>query len=329
MVRLAQDFKPIDALYPPEPILAGLGKSACEEVLVQTQTHCFYKPVTIQQATRFRAANPNCSVVAGGTDLGVVYNKRSREMPVALSLGGIVAMQQARVEGGAIMLGGCTPLSVLARIADEHLPELSRFMEWFGSPLIRNAGTVGGNLMTGSPIGDLIPALIALAADIELTGTGGSRSIAIGQFYSGYRQTVSRPDELLTSVRIPLPDVAQMLKLYKVSRRKDLDISAFSAAIYLDRPDRIIQDIRIIFGGVAPTALRLVQTESVLRGHRPTFELFEHAASIATQEVSPISDVRGSAEYRRTLAGNILLKYWHEMFGEQPTMVNEVKSESD
>jgi xanthine dehydrogenase small subunit len=157
--------------------------------------------------------------------------------------------------------------------------------------------------------------MIALGAEIDMAGLSGTRRVPIGQFYTGYRKTVLAEDELVTAVRIPLLGESQSIKLYKVSRRKDLDISSFGAAIWIQKFNGIIEDIRLAFGGVGPMVLRLPKTESILRGHAPTLERFEQAAEIATEEVTPISDVRGSAEYRRTLAGNILIKFWHETIG--------------
>jgi xanthine dehydrogenase small subunit len=309
-------LKSVDALYPPAAMLPDLSTAAGEEVRIDTATRRFFKPVTIAQAVRFRLDNPNCTVIAGGTDLGVVYNKRVREIPVALSLGGIASLRATSLDRGVMHLGAATTLTDLQSIAQNQLPELADFMEWFGSPLIRNAGTLGGNLVTGSPIGDTLPAMIALGAEIELTGLTHTRCVPIEQFYSGYRKTVLAADELVTSVRIPLLGESQTLKLYKISRRKDLDISSFGAAIWMLRTNGIIEDLRLAFGGVGPMVIRMLRTEALLRGKPPTIELFEQAGEVARDEVTPISDVRGSAEYRRTLAGNILLKFWHEVIGE-------------
>jgi xanthine dehydrogenase small subunit len=308
-------LKSMDQIYPPAGMLKELEALATEEVRIETSFRRFYKPSTIEQAVRFKNDNPDCTVIAGGTDLGVVYNKRIREIDVALSLSGIASLQVVRVEQDAIHFGAGVNLTDFQSVTLRHLPELGLFMEWFGSPLIRNAGTIGGNVVTASPIGDTIPALIALGAEIEITGLTSKRTIPIGDFYCGYRKTVLGSDELVTAVRIPLLTSTQCLKLYKVSRRKDLDISSFGAAIWMEQSNGIIEDIRLAFGGVGPMVLRLPKAEAILRGQHPTLDLFEYAGEIARQEVTPITDVRGSADYRRTLAGNILSKFWHEVFG--------------
>jgi xanthine dehydrogenase small subunit len=304
--------KSLESLYPSATLYSELLAASVELVRIETADRRFCKPVALKAASQYRVENPGCSVIAGGTDVGVVCNKRIREIKVAMSLAGLPSLRESHVSSDAIHIGaGCT-LAKLQSLAQEHLPELGRFMDWFGSPLIRNAGTVGGNLVTGSPIGDTIPAMIALGAEIELTGLSGVRSVPVGTFYTGYRQTVLADDELVTAVKIPLLKAGQLLRLYKVSRRKDLDISSLGAAIWIERSGQIITQIRLAFGGVGPTVMRLPETEAVLRGQPATLENFERAAEVARLEVKPISDVRGSAEYRRTLAGNILLKFWHE-----------------
>jgi xanthine dehydrogenase small subunit len=308
------NLRPIDALYPPDALLAELPRAAGEEVRIDAGHRKFYKPTAIQRAARFRGDNPGCVVIAGGTDMGVVYNKRMRAIDVALSTGGLSDLRAIRVDAGALYVGACATLTALERAALEHLPELGRFLAWFGSPLIKNAGTLGGNLVTGSPIGDTIPALMVLGAQIELAGLAGSRRVPIDQFYTGYRKTVLGPDELVTGVQIPLLRPGETFKLYKVSRRKDLDISSFGAAIWLRRSGSVIEDIRIAYGGVGPMVMRMSNAEAVLRGQPAALDRFEHAGDVARAEVTPITDVRGSEQYRRALAANILVKFWHDAF---------------
>ena len=308
------EIRSLDSLYPPGPILNMISK--LEEVLVQAGPKKFYKPVTLAAATKFRRENPNCSVIAGATDLGVVYNKRLREIDIALSLSGIPELRGISVASGVLRIGAGNSLTELEQITLEYLPEFGRFLAWFGSPLIKNAGTVGGNLVTGSPIGDTLPPWIVLQAEIEVAGVAGSRTVPISQFYSGYRTTVLGPDELVMGVRVRLLNADDDFKLYKVSRRKDLDISTFSAAIWMRRQAGRVAEVRLAFGGVGPMVLRMTKTEAALAGQPATLEQFERAAEIAREEVTPITDVRGSNAYRRTLAGNILLKFWHEVISE-------------
>ena len=392
-------LKPIDALYPPGPIAAELSAAAAEDVVIQTRTRRLYKPATLAAACRFRAENPGCVVVAGGTDLGVVYNKRVRAIDVALSIGGMPELRGLRLDpagagggdhvaggggggGGAgtngsvtnnsggnddrlagsagivLYVGAGEPLSAVERAAREHLPELGKFMAWFGSPLIKNAGTIGGNLVTGSPIGDTIPALMALEAEVEIAGPSSAgtgvarRRVPIGSFYTGYRKTVLGPGELVVGVRLPIPAAGDVYRLYKISRRKDLDISTFGAAVWMRlttagpgndgrRGERdgsggrpagdvpVVADVRLAFGGVGPMVMRMARTEAELRGKPATLETFEAAGEVAAAEVTPITDVRGSEVYRRTLARNLLLKVWHDAVGGGDVPANGSPTDSN
>jgi xanthine dehydrogenase small subunit len=311
-----QHLKSLDVLYPPGPIVQALSAAGADEVRVESGSRKFYKPMAIDRATRFRAENPDCVVVAGATDLGVVYNKRTRALDVVLSTAALAELRGITCDGDAMHVGACASLTALEHAALKHLPELGKFLAWFGSPLIKNAGTLGGNIVTGSPIGDTIPALMALEAEVDIAGALGSRRVPMSQFYTGYRKTVLAPDELVTGVRIPLPKPGETFKLYKVSRRKDLDISSFGAAIWMKQSNGTIDDVRIVYGGVGPMVMRMSKAEAALRGNAPTLERFDHAAKLARDEVTPITDVRGSEQYRRTLAHNILLKFWHEEIGQ-------------
>lgn len=312
-------LKSIDQLYPPGPILAALAPAAAEQVTLETATRKFYKPVTVEQAAQFRAHHPACAIVSGATDVGVQRNKGTRRINVAMSTAALASLRQIHRDGDTLCVGAGASLTQLQQAARSHLPELAEFLEWFGSPMIRNAATLAGNLVNASPIGDTIPALFVLDAQVELAGPQGRRWVNINQFYTGYRQTVLGPGEIVASARIPLPAPGDVYKLYKVSKRKDLDISGFGAAFWMRPAGRTIGDIRIAYGGVAPTVIRLPRTEQLLRGRVGSLELFEQAGLVAREEISPISDVRGSADYRHTLAGNILLRFWHDLGQDDST----------
>lgn len=309
-------LKSLNTLYPPERFASDLSLAAAEAVRIETQTRRFFKPTSVADACRFRGDNPGCVVVAGATDVGVFHNKRVRDVTAALAIGSLAELQGTRVDGDAIYAGAAASLTELENVSLEHLPQLGRFLAWFGSPLIKNAGTIGGNLVNASPIGDTIPAMIALGAEVDIAGATHTRCVPIGDFYTGYRNTVLAPDELLTGVRIPIPRRDEIFKLYKVSRRKDLDISSFGAAVWMRRePAGEIADVRIAYGGVGPMVLRITGAEEVIRGATPTLDVFHDAARLAAEQVTPITDVRGSDVYRRALSRNILLRFWHEVFG--------------
>jgi xanthine dehydrogenase small subunit len=279
----------------------------------------FFKPTTVKDACRFLINHPGCTVLAGGTDVGVQRNKGTRPKATILSLAGL-GLEQRTTDNGQLTCGAGTSLADFESALADVIPEFSRYMDWFGSPPIRNAGTIGGNIATGSPIGDLLPPLMVLDAEIELIGVDGIRTVPINGFYTGYRESVLKPGELITAVTIPIPRATDRLRLYKVSKRKDLDISTVSAAIRIAIEADTIKSAAVAMGGVGPTPMRLANTEAALLGRPATEATFDAAAVVAAGEVRPISDVRGSAAYRARVAGNLVRKfYFDEFVGGVPT----------
>ncbi len=267
------------------------------------------KPATLADALKWRKEFPTATVLAGGTDLGVVWNKGKRELKSLLCIGNVRDLRIAEITADGIVLGAAATITEFENITADALPEYARMLERFGSPPIKNAGTIGGNLANGSPIGDSMPGLFVLDAEVELNSMSGSRRVNINDFYTGYRKNVMRPDELLTRVIMPLPREDELFFVEKISKRRDLDISSFAAAIWLKLEGAMIRRVRIAYGGVAPTIVRLPKTEQFLAGQDLSEDVFRAAAQMARAEVKPISDVRGSAEYRSTLAANVLVKF--------------------
>jgi xanthine dehydrogenase small subunit len=274
----------------------------------------FCAPATLDEAIAFKRDHPGCTIVQGGTDVGVWVNKRNYSTPAMLSLSKIASLNELREEDGVIVAGANATLADFETFIADRIPELARILAIFGSPQIKNAGTLVGNIANGSPIGDTLPYLFVAGATLELNG--GARSVPIDRFYLGYRKFDLRPGEIITRVRLSI--VCDTLKLYKVSRRKDLDISAFTAAIRLAMTGDRIDRAGIAYGGVAPTVIRLPRTEAFLTGKSATLDVFEHAGRIARDEIKPISDVRGSADYRLQLAENIMAKCWYDLMPPAP-----------
>ncbi|MEM8782049.1 MAG: FAD binding domain-containing protein [Planctomycetota bacterium] len=309
---------PLNTLYPPRVIAEALNRATAETVDLHTADgRRLFKPATLNDATAWladqHAKGVSPTIISGGTDLGVLNNHRKLRPEIVLTTTALPELQDISVNQGMLSVGGAAPLSQLEDTAQTHLPELAEYLGWFGSPLIRNAGTLAGNLCTASPIGDTAPVLYALGATLELASTTGTRSMPVQDFHTGYRTTELRPDELLTRVDIPLPKRNEHVRFYKVSKRRDMDISTFSAAAWLRVTDRHIEDARLAFGGVGPRVLRMPEAEAELINRPFEYPSFERAADAARAAVRPLSDVRGSAGYRSTLAGNILHKLWHDL----------------
>jgi xanthine dehydrogenase small subunit len=297
-------------------MLRDLGLCSEQRVYLESSGRVFFKPITIADAVGFKGSHPDCVIVSGGTDLGVQVNKGGRELKTVLSTAALSELSEVSVGEDEIAVGANLSIAELGSVVTEAIPEFAAMMDRFGSPQIKNAATLGGNIANASPIGDTLPALFVLNAQVKLTGAKSSRRVNINDFYTGYKQTVAAADELITRVLIPRLGSGELLRLFKVSKRQDLDISTFSAAFWLKLSGERIQDIRIAYGGVGPRIVRLPRTEARLKGSVVSAEIFESAGETALAEISPISDVRGSAEYRNKLAANILRKLYYDLDAE-------------
>ncbi|HEX2122865.1 MAG TPA: FAD binding domain-containing protein [Thermoanaerobaculia bacterium] len=304
----ATDQPKIDELYPGAPIVDAIAQHERDAVRIGH----FFKPVDLDAAIRFKAENPKSVIVQGATDFGVWCNKRGFTAEALLSLDGIEGMGDIRVEDGAIVAGGRASLADFELAVRDVVPELAPIMDRFGSPQIKNAGTLAGNIANASPIADTLPFLFVAGASLELTGLAGTRTVSIRDFYLGYKKLDLKADEIITRIVIPLPSKGETLRLYKVSKRSHLDISSFTAAMLMQRTDGRIDAIRIAYGGVAPVVLRLPKTEEFLAGKSLTRETFAEAGEIARGEVAPISDVRGARDFRLQLAENVLQRFYFD-----------------
>lgn len=308
----------IDDIYPPAPLIDSMSAAAHEPVLIHADGRTFFKPTTLAGAVAFKATDPACVIIAGGTDVGVQMNKSLRDPRVVMTLAGLSDLRQITSSEGMLTVGACATLTELERSTQLCCPELNAMLRRHGSPLIRNAGTLAGNIANGSPIGDAMPALFVLGAEIELASQGGAtRRVDINQFYTGYKTNVMRPDELIARVHIPLPSANELFKLYKVSKRHDLDISSFMAAFHARLRGNVIESIRIAYGGVGPVILRLPKTEAFLTGQPLDEATMAAAGELARTEITPISDVRGSADFRLQLAENFIRRFHAEVTGSQ------------
>jgi xanthine dehydrogenase small subunit len=299
----------IEQLYPSQEMLREFVAIEREPLRAGN----FFKPVELNDAIEFKAANPKCVIVQGATDFGVWCNKRGFTPGAVLSLDGIDGLGELTVDGGQLRVGGRITLTQLEEFVRDKVPELARVLDRFGSPQIKNAGTLAGNIANASPIADTLPFLYVTDARLELTGRGGTRSVPISSFYRGYKTLDLAADEIITRIVIPLPSRNDTLRLYKISKRSHLDISSFTAAMLMRRAGDRIDAIRIAYGGVGPMVLRLPRTESFLTGKSFSLDTLEDAGAIAKEEITPISDVRGSRDFRLQLAENVLKKFYYDV----------------
>lgn len=293
-------------------IAAELATLAADPVRVEADGRTFFSPTTLADATAFKAAGPEVVVVSGATELGVARNKRGYEPRSLLSLARVPGLGGVEVVDNHVSIGANATWADLERDLLPHLPAFGPVVRRFGSPQIRNVGTLAGNVVNGSPIADSLPLLMVLDAELEIAGTTGTRRRPLTGFYTGYKRTDLAPDEVLTRVTFPLPHPADRLRLFKVSRRTDLDIATVGAAVRVREEGGVIRRAAVAYSGVGPTVLRMPKAEAALVSHRFDEATFRRAGRAARAEVTPLTDVRGSKDYRAQLVENILVKFYHE-----------------
>lgn len=274
-------------------------------------------PRTLSEAVEAMAALPH-RPVAGGTDLLVQITGEIGEPPDrVVDLWGLDELRGISLADAALTLGALTTYTEIRRASAvrEQLPALAEAAATIGAAQIQNRGTLGGNAANASPAGDTLPILLAADAELILVSARGERSVGAGAFWPSYRRTALAPDELIARIRFPLPPGRQ-LRFRKVGTRRAQAISKVVLALaWRPAADGSWSDVRVALGSVAATPLRAVRTEAALEGKRPTADSAERAAATLAEELSPIDDVRSTAEYRRAVAARVLHRLIREEGG--------------
>ncbi len=282
-----------------------------------TRVTGFARPADLAEALALLAEHPDATVVAGSTDWGVEANLRGSRASYVVAVDRLPELRGLSTDG-VIEIGAGLTLSEVESALGDTVPLLAQVWPLFASRLIRNGATIGGNLATASPIGDLAPALLALDASLVLASVDGDREVGLADFFTGYRETVLRPGELIRAVRVSTPLAAQTT-FRKIAKRRYDDISSVAVAASLDVVDGTVARARIGLGGVAATPIRALATEALLEGRSWTPETVEAAAVALAAEGTPIGDQRASAAYRSAMLGNALRGWWAETEGRVAT----------
>ncbi|MFP5347695.1 MAG: xanthine dehydrogenase small subunit [Actinomycetes bacterium] len=289
---------------PPQPRPTRLSSGEAE----------FVRPATLADALDLLQRHPDAVLVAGSTDWGVEVNLRGIRAPLVVAVDRLPELRGFDRDDERIEIGAALSLTEIERRLDGSVPLLAELFPQFASRLIRNGATIGGNLGTGSPIGDTPPALLALEATVVLASARGDREVPLSEYFTGYRQSVREPDELIRAVRIPLP-LAPVAAFHKIAKRRFDDISSVALGFALDVEDGVVRKARIGVGGVAATPIRARAAEEALEGQPWTEETVGRAAEVLGSQGTPIDDHRASAAYRAATLGQSL----HKLYAENPT----------
>jgi xanthine dehydrogenase large subunit len=306
---------PLSKLYASQAMYEELAARSEDALVLQARDRIFFRPRSLNDAVEFRGRTPGAVIVGGGTELGLERNVRSIEPNALLSLAGIRELSTITRDGDVLSVGANVTWAELAAYSEGTLPEIHVLTRRFGSPQIRNLASVVGNIAHGSPVADSICLLLISEAELELASSRGMRRVEIKCFYKGPKQTVVAADELITRVLIPLPARDEFVRLYKISKRKEMDVSTFRAGIRIGMRGELIGSAAIAYSGVGPTARRLPGTETFLVGRTFSEATFREAGRQARAEIEPATNIRGSREFRLQLAENILLKFYFDVAG--------------
>jgi len=289
-------------------------------------TPAFYAPATLAEFARLRAAHPGAQILAGSTDVGLWVTKQFRDLGDILFIGNVDELKTIARDAQFLTIGAAASLEdAYAALAADY-PELAELWTRFASLPIRNAGTLGGNVANGSPIGDSMPALIALDAELVLQKGDKTRTLPLDAFYLGYQKTALEPGEFVAAIRVPRPSTDLRFRTYKVSKRYDQDISAVCAAFAVKLSGTRVTSARIAFGGMAATPKRASSAEAALTGAEWN-EASVHAAMTALDaDYQPLTDMRASNAYRSKVARNVLWRFYLETRLDEPLALVDVNA---
>jgi len=271
----------------------------------------FFRPTSLAALFALKHAHPTARLVAGATEIGVELNKKFTAFPLLISTEAVPELTRITQTAEAWHLGAAATLTNIGEALGNEYPSVTKMLRVFAARQIRNRATLGGNLLTASPIGDSAPALLTLDASVVLTSATGERTVPLANFFTGYRQTVLKPDEVMREVVLPRFDgkLTRRADFLKVSKRRELDISIVAAAFCLDSDaSGIIRHARLAYGGVAAMPGRARRAEAALEG-KSLAEAAGEVAKILRDEFKPIDDARGGAEYRRGLVVSLWEKF--------------------
>ena len=283
------------------------------------------QPRSLEELIGFLSSHPDAQLVAGSTDLGLEVTQKHLSLNKVIYLGNVAELQEIRETRTRLEIGSVVTFSELELILNRCFPEFGAMLKRLGSRQIRNQGTVGGNIGNASPIGDTPPVLMALGADLILNGPNGERTLPIEEFFLGYKQTALSEGEFIAKILVPKLNSDTQLKVYKISKRIEDDISTVLMALKLEVREGKVQDIRVAFGGMAAVPARAKAVESALLNNSYNLATFEAAAKMVGKDFKPMSDVRATASYRAKVAENLLIKCGLELCANEQVTVVDLK----
>ena len=275
----------------------------------------FFSPQNVEELADLVESHADAVILAGGTDVGLWVTKQHQELRTVIYTGNVAELLKIDVTETHIEIGAAVSLSDAMLPIIDHYPEFEELFLRFASPPIRNAGTLGGNIANGSPIGDSMPALMVVDTMLVLRKGERTREMSLNDFYLDYMKTALEPGEFLERILVPLRSENTQIQSYKVSKRFDQDISAICGAYSMRRNGAGVEQIRIAYGGLAAVPMRAVKCEATLTGRDWNEDTVQSGIEALDDDFSPISDMRSTAEYRQRVCGNLLKRFYLDSSG--------------
>ncbi len=276
-------------------------------------TERFVVPANLADFAEALATEPNATVVAGSTDTGLWVTKLMRDISPVIFISHLDELQTIEETPGGLTLGAGVTYTQALPILQKRFPQFAKLLYRVGGQQVRNMGTIGGNIANGSPIGDTPPPLISLGATLRLRSSKGARNIPLEAYFIEYGKQDRRPGEFVESLTIPTLPQGDHFAVYKISKRRDEDISALCGAFRISlNANNTVADTRITFGGMAGTPMRATAVEDYLKDKPWTRETAETARDVLMTCYTPLSDWRATAQYRSLVAGNLMLRFFDE-----------------
>ncbi|MCM0604610.1 MAG: FAD binding domain-containing protein [Xanthomonadaceae bacterium] len=271
----------------------------------------WFSPTSVSEVSKLLKKYPGSRILSGGTDLGVQINKGKTLPEIVIDLHLVRELHEISIKKNRVRIGARVSLSTLRRKLETESKDFSSFLDIFASPQIKNMASIVGNLANASPIGDTLPFLLVSETTVFVASSGGKRSISIDKLWTGYRQLSLKKNEWITHIEFSIPGKSDFVKLYKSSQRKDLDISAVNAAFWvsMNSSKKSANTSRLAFGGVGATPIRALKTEKALNSQSLVDFNKQELLDTLQKDISPLSDLRGSSEFRRVLGHQFLRDY--------------------
>jgi len=284
---------------------------------INSKEQTYFKPFTLKETLRLKNLYPEALIVSGSTDCSLRVTKKHEILPLIIDISDVEDLKSVKLIKNQWHIGAAVKLENIRTTVQKDLKALYDMLSVFGSKQIRNLATLGGNVGSASPIGDTLPLLLAYNASVELQSVNGNRTFLLSDFIIDYRKTQILPDEIITSIIVPLPDKETIVKSYKVSKRKDLDISTVSACFNLRLKNNKVESIIMAFGGMSAFTKRATFTENFFKNKVWNEKNILEASKLMEKDFSPISDARAGKEMRTIAAKNLLKKFWLDTFKKQ------------